>query len=102
MGLGHCFPSEWAQWDQLLNDTYAELVDMQIAMDKDTAAYNDALAVAEDSLRTMQRAWIVFRDAACEFEYAQWTGGSGAGPASAQCMLELTAAQALRLQEYLE
>jgi uncharacterized protein YecT (DUF1311 family) len=46
----------------------------------------------------MQRAWIGYRDAACDYERAQWGGGSGGGPATAGCLMRLTGEQALALE----
>ena len=30
-----------------------------------------------ENLKKAQRAWIAYRDAQCEAEYAKWDGGSG-------------------------
>lgn len=102
IGIGYCFGAEWQQWDGLLNQTYQTLLAEQAAADADMMEFNEALAVGEETLRDMQRAWIAYRDAACAFEYAQWGGGTGGGPASAQCHMELTARQTLFLMERLQ
>ena len=50
----------------------------------------------------MRRAWIAFRDAACNYEATRWGGGTGAGPAAADCVMKLTARQALHLRAYVD
>jgi len=57
-----------------------------------------AAVSVEESLRTMQRAWISFRDASCLYEQAQWMGGTGGGPATQACHMHETARQALKLE----
>jgi uncharacterized protein YecT (DUF1311 family) len=63
------------------------------------------LGLAEPStsaaLRDMQRTWIAYRDAACAYERSQWGGGTGGGPATADCLMRMTAAQALALEQRL-
>ena len=49
----------------------------------------------------MQRAWIAWRDAACLYEVSQWGGGTGGGPAGADCMMRLAGEQALALEDRL-
>ena len=46
----------------------------------------------------MQRAWIGWRDATCDYERAQWGGGTGGGPATVACLMRLTGEQALYLE----
>jgi uncharacterized protein YecT (DUF1311 family) len=47
----------------------------------------------EEDLRAAQRAWIAFRDAACEVEAGVWEGGSMAPLIHATCMTRLTEAR---------
>lgn len=100
VGLGYCYSAEWEVWDARLNDVYQRLLIQQQEVAEDNAAYNPLIPDAIQSLRDMQRAWIIYRDAACTWEVVQWGGGTGGGPASANCMLTLTAQQTLFLQEY--
>ena len=46
----------------------------------------------------MQRAWIAFRDARCNWEAALWQGGTGAGPAQLSCLMVETGRQTMALQ----
>lgn len=98
VGIGMCYSAEWRQWDDRLNAAYQTLLDQQADLAADNAAFNTNIPDAVDLMRDMQRNWIVYRDAACEWEYVQWGGGSGAGPASVACMLQLTAQQTLFLE----
>jgi uncharacterized protein YecT (DUF1311 family) len=98
VGIGMCYSAEWRQWDDRLNAAYQTLLDQQADLAADNAAFNTNIPNAVDLLRDMQRNWIAFRDAACDWEYVQWGGGSGAGPASAACMMQLTAQQTLFLE----
>lgn len=96
-GIGFCFGEEHADWDARLNAAYATLLEQQGAFDAELRAAGSAAPSMVEALRAMQRAWIAYRDAACDWEASQWGGGSGAGPASLQCLMEVTARQALIL-----
>jgi uncharacterized protein YecT (DUF1311 family) len=78
VGMGFCLDRELTLWDGRLN-----------------AAYRDLMAAA---LRAMQRGWIAFRDARCDYERAQWGGGTGGGPATLACLMQMTGEQALYLE----
>lgn len=101
LGVGTCFGAEWQQWDRRLNVAYQALLIQQADVAEDNAAFNENIPNALDLLRKMQREWIVYRDTTCEWEYVQWGGGTGGGPASAACMLRLTALQTLFLEDHL-
>lgn len=85
LGMNQCLLAERDLWDARLNDAYRS------GMDRITP-------VRADALREMQRKWIGFRDAACDYEAARYDGGSLAGTVRLQCQMELTAEQALRLE----
>ena len=55
----------------------------------------------QQNLREMQRSWITYRDARCGFEFAQWDGGTGQGPALLACLMVATAEQTLVLEDQL-
>jgi uncharacterized protein YecT (DUF1311 family) len=59
----------------------------------DAGAKADGLTVppVAEALRDMQRAWIAYRDASCDYERAQWGGGTGGGPATAGCLMRTRA-----------
>lgn len=93
-GMGGCLSREADYWDVRLNAAYQ--VQMQTARDND-AEFGLVQSQAE-ALRDMQRAWIAYRDARCAYEYSLWQGGTGGGPASVACFMQLTGEQALYLE----
>ena len=88
--MGACLNSELDWWDSRLNTVYGKLM----------TQYADQPGLAE-RLRAMQRNWIPYRDARCDFEFAQWDGGTGQGPALAACLMTATAEQTLVLEEHI-
>ena len=102
VGMGFCFGAERDWWDARLNETYADLMTRETARDAEMKEIGATVPETASALRDMQRAWISFRDAACVYEYAQWGGGTGGGPAHAACMMRLTADQTLALQSRLD
>lgn len=63
-GLNACLADVWHASDTALNDVYQRLMA--------NLGPDDA-----ETLREAQRAWITFRDAACDVEAGQMRGGSG-------------------------
>lgn len=100
MGMGGCLDREYQYWDGLLNAYYQTAIARAKKMDAEVRAYTPEAAVAEQTLREMQRAWIPYRDAACDFERAQWGGGTGGGPAAVGCLMRMTGEQALSLGRF--
>jgi uncharacterized protein YecT (DUF1311 family) len=98
VGMGGCLDRELSFWDAMLNANYKTQMARAKASDEETRQYNPNAASQATALRDMQRAWITYRDAACDYERSQWGGGTGGGPATYACLMELTGLQALRLQ----
>ena len=101
VGMGFCLGKEANVWDGRLNAAYAALMTMETAVETELKAMGSAAPSPAVALRQMQRAWIAWRDAACAYEVSQWGGGTGGGPAAAECVMQLTARQALALEERL-
>lgn len=97
VGMSFCFDAEWQQWDRMLNATYQALLAQETAEDAEMRELGASAPAQVAPLREMQRAWVAFRDASCDFEAVQWGGGTGGGPAATRCMMEMTARQALAL-----
>ncbi|MCC6002224.1 MAG: DUF1311 domain-containing protein [Pararhodobacter sp.] len=97
-GMNACLESERLWWDEALNAHYQDLRSRERA--NDTNAVPGQPPAAE-ALRDMQRAWIAFRDATCQYEALRWYGGTGASGQFLACQLRLTAEQALALLGYL-
>ena len=96
-GMGGCLDRELTFWDGQLNQNYRARMVQAKSADADSADYQPELPSQADALRDMQRAWITFRDAACDYERSQWGGGTGGGPATLACLMQMTGEQALRL-----
>lgn len=101
VGMGFCLGAERDFWDGRLNDAYGRVTEGARTADADAAGQSYTVPEQQPALRDMQRAWIAYRDATCTYEATRWGGGTGAGPAAAQCALALTARQANRLDGYL-
>lgn len=93
VGMGVCLDREREMWDGRLNAAYGQLMAQYTVNDAENATYGAIAPSQVDALRAMQRAWIGYRDALCEFERAKWGGGTGGGPAAVACLLHETAEQ---------
>ena len=98
IGLQECSSLEREFWDQKLNAHYTELMARARAADAEGEDDPRVTAKIADKLREMQRRWIPFRDATCAYEASQWQGGTISGPVYADCLLRMTADQAVYLE----
>jgi len=98
LGMVACTEAELRYWDGQLNAAYGPLMERSRADDGADSKLGIGGSGRADTLRAMQRAWIAYRDAACEYERATWGGGTGGGPAAVGCMMRLTAEQAMALE----
>jgi len=98
-GMGGCLDRELSFWDEILNINYQTARKRAKAVDVKMKDLGTSLPSLDQSLRDMQRAWIPFRDATCDYERGQWGGGTGGGPATLWCLLRLTGEQALYLND---
>jgi uncharacterized protein YecT (DUF1311 family) len=87
MDLNQCAYAEWAAADATLNAAYAGAMDLLKTWDADLP--DDEKGGAE-ALREAQRAWITFRDKACEAEGFAMKGGSAEPLLVYGCMRQLT------------
>lgn len=102
VGMGFCLGYERDYWDARLNTAYGTLMAEEKDLDKEMREIGATVPSMSEALRDMQRAWIVFRDASCDYELSQWGGGTGGGPAVVNCQMIMTGEQALRLEARLE
>lgn len=98
VGMGGCLWREAEMWDARLNMAYRALMDRHGAEQAEMARIGATVPSMTDALREMQRAWIPYRDAACAYERSTWGGGTGGGPAQSECIMQITARQALALE----
>lgn len=99
VGSGYCLEQELVYWDDRLNAAYQDLMGRARASDAEMKASGSSGPEIAPALQQMQRAWIAFRDAACDFERSLWGGGTGAGPATYACLMNRTGQQALALEQ---
>ncbi|SMP30628.1 lysozyme inhibitor LprI family protein [Shimia sagamensis] len=97
-GMSHCLDQERQYWDDRLNAAYKNVRTKRKATDTEMAELGSAAPSQGDALKKMQRAWIAYRDATCDYERSLWGGGTGGGPATVSCLMYLTAEQALYLE----
>lgn len=82
-----CSMELWQQADGELNSAYKAALARAKIWDEELPR---ELKGAEESLRTAQRAWITFRDAACEVEGFPMRGGSAEPLLVNGCLTRLT------------
>ena len=99
--MGFCADAELNYWDAKLNAVYKKLVEAEKANDAEAKKEGWSAPEKLAPLKDMQRKWIGYRDALCDYEYSQWGGGTGGGPAIISCLMGETARQALILENYL-
>lgn len=80
-----CISAEHARQDQQLNRDYKALM-------------AELTPARKKQLQTAQRLWLQYRDANCQF-YADPDGGTAAGVAAADCVLQMTASRAQELAD---
>ena len=85
--LNHCAYQEWEAADARLNEVYGRAMALLKAWDSDLPADEKGGA---DALKGAQRAWITFRDKACEAEGYAMKGGSAEPLLVYGCMRQLT------------
>ncbi|MBK0328707.1 DUF1311 domain-containing protein [Rhodobacteraceae bacterium F11138] len=97
VGMGGCLDRERAYWDAMLNANYQTARAQAKAADAEMQEIGATVPSMDAALRDMQRNWIGYRDATCDYERSLWSNGTGAGPATLSCLMRLTGEQALYL-----
>jgi uncharacterized protein YecT (DUF1311 family) len=87
-GLAACAEVLFRLWDDELNRVWPEVLAW---MDAPEAEY----------LREEQRAWIAYKEAACDFESAQVWGGSMLAYVGGECRARMTAERVAQLRDYI-
>ncbi|MFZ1341131.1 MAG: lysozyme inhibitor LprI family protein [Paracoccaceae bacterium] len=94
-----CAHDDWQAQDAALNDAYAKAV---LMLEEWDANLPQAERGAVQALKEGQRAWITFRDKACEAEGYAMRGGSAEGLLVYGCMARLTEDRAGQLSWMIE
>ena len=101
-GMATCTSSETEVWDGFLNNEYRQTMAYMKALDKDEAEIFPEFANRADALKKAQRAWLVYRDATCDLEYALGGSGSIRQLYGAGCFLQMTAERTIELKQMRE
>ena len=96
LDLNECTHVAWLAADEELNRAY----EAALAAARQFDSWPEGRA--ESTLREAQRAWVAFRDAACEAEAALWDGGSAQPMILAGCFERLTLLRTDDLWAYAE
>jgi uncharacterized protein YecT (DUF1311 family) len=99
IGMSACAAEEAEAWERLIDETYADLVLLARRAAIRAAEEGRAAAPLEAMLEEAQRAWLAFRDADCDQEYAIWGEGSQRQVAGAWCLLERNATRLIELRD---
>lgn len=98
--LAFCYGEETLYWDDLLNRHFQSLIERAQDRDRQSAG----TTADEAALRARQRAWIAYRDAACDEERGRVSRfddpvyGQGAGARMyKECLMQMTAQAAIWL-----
>jgi uncharacterized protein YecT (DUF1311 family) len=97
--LTDCAGQDWDRADAELNAVYAKAVAAVKEIDSNLEA---DLKGAEDALRTAQRAWIAYRDAACETDGFLMRGGTAEPMLVYGCLARLTEERTAHLRNLAE
>lgn len=99
MDMNQCAYDDWEAADTQLNAVYKQAMALLKTWDADLPA--DEKGGAE-ALKEAQRAWIIFRDKACEAEGYAMKGGSAEPLLVYGCMRELTEERVGHLKRMLD
>jgi len=97
--MNQCASLDWQKADAELNAVYKKAMAQMHATDSDLP---DDLKGAADTLRDAQRAWIPFRDKACESYGFLARGGSMEPMLVFNCRADLTNQRIKQLQDLVE
>jgi uncharacterized protein YecT (DUF1311 family) len=97
--LNQCAYADWQAADGTLNDVYRQATALLKGWDADLP-FN--LRGGANALRDAQRAWITFRDKACEAEGFAMRGGTAEPLVVYGCMRQLTLDRTDQLQAMLD
>ncbi|MEP3345514.1 MAG: lysozyme inhibitor LprI family protein [Litoreibacter sp.] len=92
-----CIIDEFTFWERQLAIGQASQIVRAEKFEVDRAVIGAPSVDLIDMTRDALNAWRRHRDTSCDVELAYWVGGSGGESVVAQCKLETTAEQAIRL-----
>ncbi len=101
VGMGACLRAELDWWQARLGAAEAAVAEAARSVDAEMRALASSAPPQAEALAVARAAWAAWRDAACDWERAQWGGGTGQGPATADCLMRFTGQRALELEGWL-
>ena len=75
VGITRCIAEEISAWEHLLAEVYAKLEAAARSYDQ----YMPEGVSVQRSLAASKSAWLVFRDAQCDYEYSEYADGTMRG-----------------------
>lgn len=103
LGMTACIRVEGQLWDELLNEEWGMVTIWAENGDISEAEFfGEQFSGRSKALLSAQRAWIAFRDAECELQYARWGSGSMRHPSHAACVSDMTAERVIALVSLME
>ncbi len=100
-GGSGCLDAEYRWWEAQMDFVLRQLRAARQSEAADMRARGMQDFGTPAALEALQAGWLAWRSASCDYEVTLWQGGSGGGAAGADCLLRMTAQQALKLDEYL-
>jgi len=97
--MNFCSARDFDDADRVLNTNYRKAVALMKSMDRDLDAGQKG---AEEALRKGQRAWVTYRDKACEAEGYIFHGGTMETMIYNGCRTRLTKQRATDLRDLVE
>jgi uncharacterized protein YecT (DUF1311 family) len=101
VGMGACLGAELDWWAARLATAETAVAAAAAKTDAEMVAIGATVPMQAPAFDAMRAAWELWRDAACDWERAQWGGGTGQGPATAACLMRITGEQAIALEGWL-
>jgi uncharacterized protein YecT (DUF1311 family) len=89
MAMNVCAARDFEQEDKRLNQSYRDLL-------------AKLEAARREKLREVQRAWLSYRDLHCDFQSADYAGGSIYSYMQSSCLSEMTKQRTKDLKQLLE
>ena len=87
VGISGCIAKELSAWESLRLEVYEKLVESAIGYDRHMREGSPSVRA---SLAASKVAWEAFRDAQCDYEWAEYADGSMRGIVGVSCQVKVT------------
>lgn len=96
-----CLDAEFRWWDAQMGSVFTQLQAIRAREAEQNRLQGLHDYGAPQALAALQRAFLDWRTAVCDYEVSLWQGGTGGASVGVACQMRLTAQQALVLDGYL-